>query len=328
MFGTLKLNDEPGRLLALHRYGILDSGADHNFDAITALVKDVLGVPIAAVSLIDEKRQWFKSMNGLESTETPRSLAFCDHSIRAGQPMLIEDSLTDPRFDRHPLVTGEPFIRSYAGAPLTTPDGYNLGALCAIDTKRRRFSPSRIVMLKRFAGLIAEQLELHTLAHRDFLTGALSRRAFTDCAEAALGQILRDDGSGALVLFDVDHFKRVNDRFGHPAGDRVLQAIAETGKSLVRPADLFGRLGGEEFGLFLNGSSSADAFACAERLRLAVSRLEVAGCGPVSVSCGIALARGGASFELLLAEADTALYVAKQSGRNRSVLSGELSVAA
>ena len=95
MLCKLKLDDEAGRVRALQRYGILDSEEDHNFDAITALVKDVLGAPIAAVTLVDEHQQWFKSVDGFNVRQSPRSVSFCDHTLRAGQPMLIEDARLD-----------------------------------------------------------------------------------------------------------------------------------------------------------------------------------------------------------------------------------------
>lgn len=328
MLCNLKVDDEAGRLSALRRYGVLDSEEDRNFDSITRLVKEVLGCPIAAVSLVDEERQWFKAVQGIAVHQTPRAVSFCDHTIRDARPMLIEDATADPRFAANPLVTGKPFIRSYAGAPLATPDGYHLGALCAIDFKPRRFSQTGIALLSRFAQIVVDQLELRTLAHRDFLTGILTRRAFTDAAESALDQLTRDVRPGALILFDIDHFKSVNDRYGHPVGDRLLKAIAEACKAEMRPSDLFARLGGEEFAIFLYGADTPSALACAERLRRMIAGLSVAGCSAVTISCGIAEARPGGSLDLLLAEADAALYGAKRSGRNRSVAGSALAAAA
>jgi len=107
-----KLTDEPGRMLALKRYGVLDSGREQNFDAITSIVCSVLDVPICAVSLVDEDRQWFKSIVGLDVTETPRELAFCDHTIRARGVMQVDDATADSRFADNALVTSEPHIRS------------------------------------------------------------------------------------------------------------------------------------------------------------------------------------------------------------------------
>ncbi|MEO6247125.1 MAG: sensor domain-containing diguanylate cyclase [Sphingomicrobium sp.] len=314
-----KLNDEPGRMLALKRYGVLDTGREQNFDAITSLVCSVLDVPICAVSLIDEERQWFKSIAGLDVAETPRELAFCDHTIRARGIMQVGDATADVRFAENALVTRDPLIRSYAGAPLVTPDGYQLGALCAIDRRPRLFDTAQLALLERFSGLVVEQLELRTLAHQDFLTGALSRRAFTDGARAALRQQARDGASVALMTLDVDHFKSVNDRFGHGVGDQVLKGIADSCRVALRPGDLFGRIGGEEFAILLPGTDFGPALACAERLRMAIQEPRGSACPVVTASFGLAMAEAGEDFDQWLAAADGALYEAKRGGRNRCV---------
>jgi len=132
-----QLHDEAGRLRALQRYNILDSAPERNFDIITVLIRDLLRVPMYAVSRIGEDRQWFKSRRWIDATETPRSVAFCDHTIRSRRALVANDAIIDARFANNPLVTGDPHIRSYAGVPLTTPDGYNVGALCAMDQQAR-----------------------------------------------------------------------------------------------------------------------------------------------------------------------------------------------
>lgn len=214
-----KLEDETGRLMALRRYAVLDTPPERNLELITGLVRDLLRVPICAISLVDQYEQWFTSITGADLSGTPRADAFCDHTIRSYRCLAVENATTDPRFADNPLVTGSPFIRSYAGAPLTTPDGYNLGALCVLDRKPRHFFEDEQRLLARFAALVVEQLGLRTLATQDALTGAMSRRAFVDAATGALRQFERDRRPMALISFDIDHFKAVNDRWRHPAGD-------------------------------------------------------------------------------------------------------------
>lgn len=152
-----QLFDEPSRIAALERYEILDTPAEAAFDRITSLVRKLLGVPISAVSLIDRDRQWFKSHPGLDESETPRGIAFCDHAIRSRDPLVVPDASRDARFRDNPLVTGDPNIASYAGVPLETPDGYNIGTLCAIDVRARSFDPAQIEILRDLAGLVVEQ---------------------------------------------------------------------------------------------------------------------------------------------------------------------------
>ena len=313
-----KLADEAGRISALKRYGVLDSGREQNFDAITSLVCSVLDVPICAVSLVDKKRQWFKSMIGLDVTETARELAFCDHTIKQKDVLLVEDAAADPRFKDNALVTNDPHLRSYAGAPLVTPDGYQIGALCAIDRKPRSFDAAQVAVLERFSGLVVEQLELRTLAHTDYLTGALTRRAFAAAGEIAISRHVRDGALAALLALDLDHFKRINDTFGHQAGDDVLKLVGTACAASLRPGDLFGRLGGEEFGILLPDTAFFAAAGCAERLRKTIENLATP-FGTVTASFGLAMISTHARYDEWLGAADLALYAAKRNGRNRWV---------
>ena len=155
---------EQSRLQALLGYRVLDTPADPAFDRLTALAADLFDAPIALVSLIDDERQWFKSRVGLDACQTPRDQAFCAHAIQldAGSVMVVEDAALDPRFAENPLVTGEPGIRFYAGAVLTSPGGYNLGTLCVIDTKPRPegLSDRDAGRLRALAQVVIDELEL------------------------------------------------------------------------------------------------------------------------------------------------------------------------
>lgn len=323
-----KLFDEGGRLAAVRRYGALGRFGDPALDKITALVKRLLDVPICAVSLIDCDKQYFPSIVGVDICQTPRAVAFCDQTIRERKPLVVEDAHADPRFAGNSLVTGEPHIRSYAGAPLVTPDGYQLGALCAIGQQPRRFDPGQIELLTCFAELVVDQLELQTLAHKDFLTGAMTRRSFTENARSSLRALERDGEGAALICLDVDHFKTINDRYGHAVGDQVLRDLTRTCIAALRPGDFFGRLGGEEFAVLIPRGDEAMARDCAERLRAAVAAMPCVGCGPVTASFGIAIAHGEAGLGACFIEADEALLTAKRGGRNRVVVARPQQIAA
>jgi hypothetical protein len=132
-FSDTKLTDEPGRLAALRRYHVLDTEPEPEFDELIQLATTIFGLPIAVISLLDSDRQWFKASAGLEATETPRSLAFCHHRIQGVAPLAVEDARDDPRFAAHPAVTAEGGLRRHLGLPLTTPEGYNVAALCLPD---------------------------------------------------------------------------------------------------------------------------------------------------------------------------------------------------
>jgi diguanylate cyclase (GGDEF)-like protein len=190
-----KPSDELARLDALRRYGILDSAPEPAFDRLTAIVARVLEVPIALVSLIDVERQWFKSCVGLgDTTETSRDVAFCAYAIHSDEVFVIPDATADPRFAGNPLVTGEPYIRAYAGAPLRTSDGFRLGTLCAIDRRPRAFTADQLAMVKDLAHVVIGEMEqLRTLR-------AL-RRAEEQIAErvSILEALLESAGEGIVV---------------------------------------------------------------------------------------------------------------------------------
>lgn len=322
-----RLTDEPGRMAALNRFCVLDTCNEGQFDKITALVRSVLDVPIAAVSLVDVDRQWFKSMNGLDVTETPRDISFCTHTIMARVPLNVGDAHQDDRFRDNPLVTGDPHIRAYLGAPLKTPDGYNVGALCAIDRKPRLFSAAEETILGTFAALVVDELELRLLAHRDHLTGAMTRRAFLERMEShRLGQGRQP---AAFAMFDIDHFKTINDRYGHPAGDEVLRAVAASVRDTLTQGDVLGRLGGEEFGIVLGGRDLGEAFDHVERVREGLTELRFDFDPALKVTASFGLVDLALpSCDTAIAEADAALYAAKRRGRNRTIATAMLLKAA
>ncbi len=320
MATVLKLDDELGRLAALKRYDILDTAAEDEFEQIIQLVQRVFGVPMAAVTLVDNDRQWFKARRGLDVAETPRNIAFCHHTITAADGLAVEDAHLDARFAGTPLVAGEPHIRSYLGAPLRTPDGYHVGALCIIGRDVRRFSPEDREILRRFSEIVVSQMELRQLASRDSLTDMLTRRAFEQEAFDTIALFRKRGLRHAVAIIDIDHFKQTNDAHGHALGDEVLRALAAAIKPLLGPFDAMGRLGGEEFGVLLEAGDDGSARAAAERLRQAVADMAIPGHPDIhiTISIGVAvLGPGIESVEDWMRIADAALYDAKRGGRNR-----------
>lgn len=153
--------DEDKRLLALKEYSILDTLPEKEYDDITYLASQICGTPISLISLIDDKRQWFKSHHGLDATETPKEIAFCAHAINdKNNIFIINDSRKDERFHDNPLVTDDPYVIFYAGVPLISSDGYPLGTLCVIDNKPNKLDDSQLKALQAFTNQLMNLFEL------------------------------------------------------------------------------------------------------------------------------------------------------------------------
>lgn len=151
---------EQERLAALHGYAILDSDREQVYDDIVRLAAQICGTPIAAISFVDEERQWFKAEVGLGVRETSRDLSFCAHALLTPeQTMVVPDATADERFAGNALVTGDPGIRFYAGAPMVAADGTALGSLCAIDVKPRVLEPGQLEALQALSRQVVALLE-------------------------------------------------------------------------------------------------------------------------------------------------------------------------
>lgn len=320
--------DEPARLAALQGLDILDTAAEQAYDDLTLLASIICDTPIALITLVDEDRQWFKSRVGVIDTETPRDIAFCAHAINRPRELLeVPDTHQDRRFVHNPLVTGELGIRFYAGAPLVTDDGHALGTLCVIDAQPRSLSDRQRTALAALARQVVAQFKLREavarLAHAsmtDGLTGAWNRRAFDQRLQEEWQRHERGEKPLGLMMLDVDHFKRFNDRHGHAAGDDTLVEVVRLARSTLRSIDFFARYGGEEFAIILPHADLSGLRQAAERIR---STIESAPWPhtPVTVSIGAAAtappAQACASADALIDRADRALYAAKHAGRNR-----------
>jgi len=158
---TLRQLNEPERLDALESYQILDTAPEQAFDNLAKLAAFICGTPTSLVTFVDGKRQWFKATEGFSATETPREHAFCQVAMRTtGDVFEVTDASQDPLFAENPLVTGEPHIRFYAGAPLLSSEGQPLGTLCAIDTVPRQLTGDQRAALSLLARQAMALLEL------------------------------------------------------------------------------------------------------------------------------------------------------------------------
>lgn len=153
--------DDALRLKSLASYNILDTSPEEAFDRLTRLACSRFGTPIVLLSLVDDKRQWFKSRQGFDASETPRDLAFGGYAILSDTPLVVLDTKRDARFRTNPLVCASPGVRFYAGAPLITDEGYRLGSLCIMDYEPwADFAPDDIAELQDFAHTAMQMIEL------------------------------------------------------------------------------------------------------------------------------------------------------------------------
>ncbi len=317
------LHDEHARLASLHALNILDTGPEHSFDRITRLAQLALQMPIVLISLVDRDRQWFKSRQGLDATETPKSVSFCAYAIKQDEPFIVTDAVEHPLFCNNPLVLGEPRIRFYIGIPLKMRNGCKIGTLCAIDRRPRHLSTDEIDVLRDLARMVIDQMELRLIATTDALTGTLTRRGFEIEMNREFCRLKRSQYDISVIAVDIDHFKAINDRYGHASGDIVLQSVVTLIKRELRPADFIARLGGEEFIIVLPETGLAVAETLAERIRCAISGYVIMGQSDLiraTASFGISGCEpSDTSWESALEKADVALYEAKRGGRNRCV---------
>lgn len=315
------------RAQILHSMNVLDTTPEETFDRITRIASTALETPVALVSLLDEDRQWFKSARGLDLKETSLEQSFCQFVGEAGDLLEVRDALADPRFQSNAFVTGATAIRFYAGAPITSVEGVRIGTVCVFDRKPRALAPAQMQLLKDLAAIATQELELRRIASTDALTGAWNRRMLEIVATSEFHRARRVKRPFSLAVLDIDHFKRVNDEFGHEAGNDALFGFASMFRNVMRKEDWLFRIGGEEFAAILIGADADSATEALDRFRREVAdrdfavsegRFRLTASGAV-VEAADAEGAPVAPLAQLLERADKALYQAKREGRNRII---------
>lgn len=330
------------KLASIPRSSLLYTPLEDRFERITRLARRALDVPVAAVTLVDTSKQWFKSVVGWGVSELPVDKSLCQWTLESGSVTVIEDLASDPRTDEHPLVTGGPKFRCYAGSPLKNDEGITVGTFCIYDVKPRTFSSADRQTLEDLSNLAQQEFlsdrmnEFYAMltqklgiARRESMMDALThlwnRRGASVLLKNAMDRADRMNGTLAVALLDLDDFKRINDTYGHQIGDEVLRRLARRLVACTRNSDFCCRIGGDEFLLLMIDTDAEAAKHVAERVRTDITGAPVRthqGKMPISISLGFAMRMTGDPFspDELVARADEALMQSKKLGRNRVVM--------
>lgn len=310
-------DNEHERMETLRALELLDTVPEERFDRVTRLARRLFDVPIVLVSIVDTDRQWFKSKQGLDATETSREISFCGHSILGDEAFVIPDASLDQRFSDNPLVTDDPRIRFYAGQPLSAPNGCRLGTLCLIDQAPREPSEEDLELLGDLASMIEDEIASIQTATLDPLTGLSNRAGFNLLAEKSFQLCRRMNRPASAMFFDLDDFKHINDALGHSHGDQVLTDFASLLLESFRESDTIARLGGDEFVVFLSGATIAETDTALRRLDDSIRRYNV----DVEPELALRFSVGAATYDRdvhtslseLLRDADRKMYEGKRA---------------
>lgn len=335
-----KPKNEKERVQALVNLEVMDTPINPVFERITRITKQMFGVPVVAISIIDSERQWFKSTQGMNVCENDLSSSFCSHAILQDDVFVVPDSLKDPRFADNPCVEADPFVRFYAGCPVQTQDGYKIGTLCIIDSKPREFTEEQLTSLRDMASLVQDELQKYHIKHTqlevikeldkakrakliDGLTGVWNREGTEINLRENMLLAQAQKYNLVVGIYDIDNFKHVNDTYGHNAGDAVIREICKTMVINLDDNDIIGRWGGEEFVIIAKINTNTDevlkridnarAQVCATTVAFEDKQISVS----ITVGLTIFDHNSNISKEELIGIADQALYKGKNSGKNK-----------
>ena len=329
--------NEQSRLEALNELGILYTPLEDRFDSITRTICRLFDVPIAYVSLIDTDTQWIKSIQGLELVDLPRNTSICAHTLLVEECIVCEDLTQDGRFSDSLFVTEGLKLRFYVGFALKS-RGQNIGTLCMVDIKPRQFSANDLAAMRDIYTWAQTEVNLTQLsevqvqlitdldqaqreAKLDGLTGLWNHITAKDILRRAYHRHLLTLFPLTAMMVDIDNFKQINDDYGHPFGDSVIEQISKVLRTSLRPSDAIGRYGGDEFLVILENCPFDRAEELSTRILEHINTLTFDHNGQsitVSISIGLSATDRESinSPEQLLEAADRGLYDAKESGKN------------
>lgn len=335
------ISEEEKRLQAVQALGLLDQPEEERFQRITRLARRHFRAGTCAITLIDKDRTFFVAGDGLDSRDGGKRWdSVCSHVVAGKHPVIVSDQSSEAKDPIYHELIQRIGLHFYAGVPILSPEGYAVGSFCVMDHVPRRFSRRDLESLADFAAIVEDEMmfkkasierrelvgkveKLRFRAFVDPLTNVWNRGAIFDILRREVERARRSGHDLSVCMLDLDHFKRVNDNYGHQAGDEVLKEICIRIRSSIRPYDSIGRYGGEEFLIVYPETTAEQASTQAERIRKAAGghpfslgndREEL-----ITASLGVAHFHPNDDIKDLIERADEALYRAKAEGRNRVV---------
>ncbi|MBO0903302.1 sensor domain-containing phosphodiesterase [Jiella sonneratiae] len=310
--------EEIARRAAVERYRRSGALFGEKLERVVKLASTIFGFAHVNLTTHHDEMQVCHVHVGRYGQDRRREETFCRYPVASHELMVVHDLSKDARFTDHPVVAGKPHLRFYAGAPLVTPCGHAIGALCLLDTRPRKFSARDGELLADLAALAVEHMELVSVvdeAKYDPLTGLRNRGFLVETIKASL----EADRASSVLLIDLDGFKQINDSLGHGCGDEALALVAGRLREFARDDRTIARLGGDEFVVFVDGT--ADPIEVTRLAEAVVARLGEAITlqGHVvnfGASVGVVLRSYETEAMQLVGNADLAMYRAKQDGRN------------
>jgi len=315
---------------------------EERFERISRLGKQALGVRAAGVTLITDETLWFKSIVGWRISELLLKDSLELPMLESGEPLVVLDTRKDDRFAKSPLVTGGPKFRFYAGYPIRDVDGEIIGTFSAFDTEPKQADERLMETLSDLGHLAERELLTKELwdaqnqlvsklgsarrqALLDTLTRVWNRRGGMELLDSLLEEAKSSGEQFAVFMIDIDLFKDINDKYGHPVGDQALRKIAASIVASVRPDDIVSRYGGDEFLVILRDAAPDHCRLVAARISSNIEKTRLrtrTGSVSVTLSIGMAVTDAGSSITAakIIERADQALYHTKHSGRDGATL--------
>jgi len=328
------------RIAGIHKFAGFFTPIEERFERISRLGARAMGVRAAGVALIADDSLWFKSIVGWRVTEMPLKGSLAQLMLDNGEPLIVPDTHKDLRCAKLPFVTTGPKFRFFAAYPIRDATGEIIGSFCAFDTKPKKNGETLAETLSDLGHLTERELLTTDLwnaqsqlvaklgsarrqALLDTLTRVWNRRGGTELLELILAESESSQERIAVCVIDIDHFKVINDKYGHVVGDQALRKIAASITASIRPDDVVSRFGGDEFLVILRDAAPDVCKLVAGRICSKIQKTRVRtgdGSLAVTVSLGMAVSDPGEKLTAaqIVERADKAMYHAKHRGRNGS----------